>query len=322
MVFETRPSPEQLAQADQAQLEFRRYFQDLVAHKRRQPGDDLLSALTLARDGENGNDQLTDEEIWMLATLLFGAGFETTANQIGNGLLALLQHPAEMARLRVDANLLRLLPDELIRYDGTAQMTVRVTREPLEIGGVSIPAQETVLVLLGAGNRDPERYPRPDELDVSRSNVRPLTFGGGVHYCPGGGPGQAGAGGRVRPAPGTVFPDRAGRGSPDAGSNHAAGSGVAASDLSVLALTHCCEHGSRQSARLSRRNSSERSQHERTTSSRRLPHHSTSPIRLSKMPKNAIAFYQKASGGRRKNALDHAGREDRPQRASRSAIPG
>jgi cytochrome P450 len=180
VVFETRPSPEQLAVADQAQLQFRGYFQELVAHKRRAPTADLLSSLVAA---EEGGDRLTNEEIWMLATLLFGAGFETTAHQIGNGLYGLLQHPAELERLRRDPALLRLLPDELLRYDGTAQMTVRVTTVPTEVGGVQIPADQTVLVLLAAGNRDPLRYPEPDRIDLSRANVRPLSFGGGVHYC-------------------------------------------------------------------------------------------------------------------------------------------
>ena len=179
-VFEMRPTPEQLAVADQAQLKFRAYFQDLISQKRREPGQDLLSTLISTVEG---GDRLNDDELCAMATLLFGAGFETTANQLGNSLLALLTYPAEMTRLRADESLLQKLPDELLRYDGTTQMTVRVTTVAIEIGGTTIPGDETVLVLLGAANRDPSRYPEPDRLDVTRANIRPLTFGGGIHHC-------------------------------------------------------------------------------------------------------------------------------------------
>jgi cytochrome P450 len=180
VVFETRPTAEQLAVADQAQLEFRSYFQDLVREKRRSPKQDLLSSLVTL---EEAGDRLSEEEVWMLATLLFGAGFETTANQLGNGLLALVEHPGELARLRKDEALYRLLPDELLRFDGTAQMTVRVTKVDVEIGGQNIPAGNTLLVLLAAANRDQEQYSNADRVDVTRTNVRPLSFGGGVHHC-------------------------------------------------------------------------------------------------------------------------------------------
>jgi cytochrome P450 len=184
VVFETRPSDEELAVADRAQLVFRSYFQDLVREKRRNPGEDLLSALVLA---EVDGDRLSDEEVWMLGTLLFGAGFETTANQLGNGVLALIEHPQEQARLRSDETAYRTLPDELLRYDGTAHMTVRVASVDLELENQVIREGETLLMLLAAGNRDPDRFPNPDRFDLSRTNVRPLSFGGGVHYCLGAG---------------------------------------------------------------------------------------------------------------------------------------
>jgi cytochrome P450 len=179
-VFETRPTDSQLAIADRAQLKFREYFKDLVTEKRRTPGQDFLSELISIE--ENG-DRLSDEELWALAALLFGAGFETTSHQICNGILAVLTHPGEHRKLRANPDLLRALPEELLRYDGTAQMTVRVTTAQFDVGGVIIPADATILVLLGAANRDPARYPEPDRLNVMRSNIRPLTFGGGVHVC-------------------------------------------------------------------------------------------------------------------------------------------
>ena len=179
-IFEMQPTDEQLALADAAQLSIRDYFLGLIAAKRRQPGDDLLSNLAMA---DVGGDRLSDDELVTLASLLFGAGFETTTNLFGNGLLALLQQPDQLALLRRDASLFANLPDEFLRYDGTAQLANRVTEASLEVGGVTIPAGEQVFAMLGAGNRDPARFANPDQLDVTRTNIQPLTFGGGVHFC-------------------------------------------------------------------------------------------------------------------------------------------
>src|SRR5262245_5902439 len=178
-VLEVVPSPAQLAAADAAHVQIRAYFFRLLEEKRRRPGLDLLSTLVQAKD----EDRLTDDELVVLASLLFGAGFETTTNLIGNGLLGLLRHPDQLALLRSDPALFASLPDELLRYDGTAQLAVRFTLAPVEIGGVMIPAGETVMPLLGAGNHDPARFPDPERLDVRRPTFDPLTFGGGVHYC-------------------------------------------------------------------------------------------------------------------------------------------
>ncbi len=179
-IFEMQPKAEELDAADAAQLRIRAYFLDLIAEKRRQPGDDLLSSLASADDG---GDRLTDDELCTLASLLFAAGFETTTNLFGNGLLALLRHPDQLALLRQDGSLFANLPDEFLRYDGTAQLANRTTEASIEIGSTTIPAGEQVFALLGAGNRDPARFPNPDQLDVTRTDVQPLTFGGGVHFC-------------------------------------------------------------------------------------------------------------------------------------------
>lgn len=179
-ILEMQPTAEQIASADAAQLSIRAYFLALIAEKRRRPGDDLLSKLA---NVEADGDRLTDDELVTLASLLFAAGFETTTNLFGNGLLALLRHPEQLALLRGDASLFANLPDELLRYDGTVQLVNRVTETSVEVGGVTIPAGETVFTLLGAGNHDPAHYPDPDRLDVTRTDIHPLTFGGGVHFC-------------------------------------------------------------------------------------------------------------------------------------------
>jgi cytochrome P450 len=179
-IFEMQPTDKQMVAADAAQLAIRGYFLNLIAEKRRRPGDDLLSNLATVAIGD---DRLTDDEVVTLASLLFAAGFETTTNLFGNGLLALLRHPDQLALLRRDPALMLNLPDEFLRYDGTAQLASRVTEASVEVGGVTIPAGEQVFSLLGAGNHDPSRYPNPDRLDVTRTEIQPLTFGGGVHFC-------------------------------------------------------------------------------------------------------------------------------------------
>lgn len=179
-IFEMQPTDEQMASADAAQLGIRAYFLVLIAEKRRQPGEDLLSNLATA---EVGGERLTDDELVTLASLLFAAGFETTTNLFGNGLLALLRQPDQLDLLRRDPSLLANVPDEFLRYDGTAQLVNRVTEAEVEVGGVTIPAGEQVFAMLGAGNRDPRRYANADRLDITRTDIQPLTFGGGVHFC-------------------------------------------------------------------------------------------------------------------------------------------
>ena len=177
--LEQRPTPAMIAAADTAQLAIRAYFLDLIAAKRRQPDEALLSLLT---QGDAG-DRLDDDELVTMTTLLFAAGFETTTNLIGNGIVALLRHPDQLAALRADPALFANLPDELLRYDGTVQMAARVTTAPVSVCDVEIPAGEPVIVMLAAGNRDPARNPDPDRFDLARDDVDPLSFGGGVHFC-------------------------------------------------------------------------------------------------------------------------------------------
>jgi cytochrome P450 len=142
-------------------------------------GAGILSTLQAAQSGE----LLSERELVSTANLLLFAGFETTRNLIGNGFLALLRHPEELEKLRTRPDLLPNAVLELLRYDSPVQANRRVALEPVEVGGVEIAAGEKMLLLLGAANRDPARFEDPDRLDVARPGVRPLSFGGGVHFC-------------------------------------------------------------------------------------------------------------------------------------------
>jgi cytochrome P450 len=158
-----------------------RYFTDLVAAKRKAPADDLLSALIAARDDD---DSLDERELIAMLFLLLIAGHETTTNLIASGTLALLTHPAELARLRSDPSLLPGAVEELLRYANPLNhATERFTLEPVEIGGVTIPAREWVLCVTSSANHDPARFAEPDRLDVSRDASGHLAFGHGIHYC-------------------------------------------------------------------------------------------------------------------------------------------
>jgi cytochrome P450 len=158
-----------------------RYFTDLVADKRREPADDLVSALIAARDDE---DSLDERELIAMLFLLLVAGHETTANLIASGTLALLTHPDQLARLRADPALLPGAVEELLRYvNPLNHATERFTVDPVEIGGVTIPARHWVLAVTSSANRDPDRFADPDRLDIGRDATGHLAFGHGIHYC-------------------------------------------------------------------------------------------------------------------------------------------
>ncbi|SPP93773.1 cytochrome P450 [Bradyrhizobium vignae] len=175
-------SPEEISQGNAGNLMAQMYFQQLFELRRRSPGDDLITQLVQA---EEDGHKLTNEELTANIILLFGAGHETTVNLIGNGLLALHRNPDQLALLKARPELIEGAIEEFLRYDSSVQMTGRVTLEDIDdLGGVKIPKGETVLCLLGSANRDPAVYPdRPDRLDVTRTNVKPLSFGGGIHFC-------------------------------------------------------------------------------------------------------------------------------------------
>jgi cytochrome P450 len=158
------------------------YLAGLIEAKRREPADDLLTALIAARDDD---DRLSEFELVNLGVSLLVAGHETTANQLNMCLLTLLHHPEELRRLREDPALLPTAVEELLRFVqlGVGGGMVRVTTEEVELGGVTIPAGEAVIPVGPAANRDPAAFPEPDRLDLTREPNHHLAFGAGVHHC-------------------------------------------------------------------------------------------------------------------------------------------
>jgi cytochrome P450 len=175
-------TPEEIAKGNATYLLSQMYFQQLFELRRKQPSDDLTTQLVQA---EEDGSKLSNEELTANIILLFGAGHETTVNLIGNGLLALHRNPDQLALLKARPELITNAIEEFLRYDSSVQMTGRVTLEDIDdLGDRKIPRGESVLCLLGSANRDPAVYPdRPDRLDIARPNVRPLSFGGGIHFC-------------------------------------------------------------------------------------------------------------------------------------------
>ncbi|MFD7314787.1 cytochrome P450 [Streptomyces sp. NPDC059883] len=189
--------PERMREAIAAMLAF---FTGLLAHKRAEPGEDLLSALIAVRDeGEeagdgtppgagasrgDGGDRLSEDELMSLAFLILFAGYENTVQLIGNSVLALLQHPEQLAALRAEPGRTAAAVGEFARYEGPALLAIRrFAVEDLTIGGVAVPAGETVMLSLAAANRDPRRFTDPDRLDLDRDTAGQVALGHGIHYC-------------------------------------------------------------------------------------------------------------------------------------------
>jgi hypothetical protein len=156
------------------------YFAELLEDRRRHPGDDLLSGLVAA---EEEGDRLTPEELLTTVVTLFVAGYETTMNLIGNGTLALLDHPGQLAALQADPSLARPATEEALRYEGPAQLVPRVALEPLRVGEAEVEAGDSVVVGIAAANRDPRRFADPDRFDLHRADAGHLAFSLGPHHC-------------------------------------------------------------------------------------------------------------------------------------------
>ena len=183
--LELNADAEVLRRAGVALDEMIAYFDDLVEVRRGSPKDDLLSALIAAEDQ---GDRLAHEELIANVILMFAAGFETTTNLIGNGVVALCAHPQELARLRADRALLPSAVEEVLRYDSPVQVDGREALVDTTLpDGSPIAAGETAVTLLGAANRDPERFTDPDRFDVGRADNSPLSFAWGIHHCLGAG---------------------------------------------------------------------------------------------------------------------------------------
>ena len=173
-------SREELDVANANTLETNAYFESLFERRRREPRDDLTTKLVHA---EEEGDRLTSDELTANVGLLFAAGHETTANLIGNGLLALHRNPDQWDMMQADPSLIPNAMEELLRFDSSVQLTGRSTNTEVELAGVKIPAGESVVCFLGAANRDPAVYPDPDKLDITRKDIWPMSFGGGIHHC-------------------------------------------------------------------------------------------------------------------------------------------
>jgi pimeloyl-[acyl-carrier protein] synthase len=163
-----------------AVAELHRYLEEQVALRRKDPRDDLLSGLVAA---EEEGTQLSLLELLTTCVLLLVAGNETTTNLIGNGLLALLANPEQLALLREEPKRIPAAIEELLRFDSPVQLTSRLALDPGQIAGHKVRPGQQIVLLLGAGNRDPARFPEPDRLDVTRENVRHLSFSHGAHFC-------------------------------------------------------------------------------------------------------------------------------------------
>ncbi|UCM87938.1 cytochrome P450 [Streptomyces marincola] len=173
---------EDLVRADAAAEELTGYFGELIARRRTDPRDDLLSNMVQAADG----GRLDEDELIALILFLFTAGFAATTNLIATGVLALMDHQDELARWREDKSITDSAVEELLRHTTHTTAASRVTPRPITIAGTEIPEGVLVLTLLAAANRDPARFPDPHRLDLTRDNGPHLSFSAGAHYCFGG----------------------------------------------------------------------------------------------------------------------------------------
>ena len=180
LMYELDPPDASARKAVQASLEFGAYLRELLAERRRRPGDDLISALAgVVDDG----DTLTEAELIGTCVLLLNAGHEASVNGAGNGWWSLLRHPDALARLRADPSLLPTAIEELLRFDTPLSLFERWVLKPIEVEGVSIPRGGEVALLFASANRDPAAFVRPDELDLARDPNPYLSFGAGIHHC-------------------------------------------------------------------------------------------------------------------------------------------
>ncbi len=178
-------SPAELGDRTQAVHDFTAFFGDLVAQRRAQPRDDLVTALAQV---EADGDTLSPHEMLGTLLILLVAGHETTVNLIGNGLLGLARRPDQLALLRADPGLALPAVDEILRHDPPVHLTTRTARATTTVGGTTFDPGDAVIVLIGSANRDPDAFGAPAELDITRYTARPrpkrhLAFGLGLHHC-------------------------------------------------------------------------------------------------------------------------------------------
>jgi cytochrome P450 len=176
-----RPTDEtERARIRQSGTQLRAYFEEAIAQRRKEPREDLITALVRAEEEEQ---KLSANEILALTVVLLLAGNETTTNLLGNAVMTLLEHPAELARVRTDRSFVPAMVEEVLRYESPVQLIFRRAARDVEVSGTTIPAGAVVFLLLGSANRDEEKFADPDRFDVLRNSRDHLAFGYGIHYC-------------------------------------------------------------------------------------------------------------------------------------------
>lgn len=170
---------------NRAVTEFVAFLKDLIAERRKHPGDYDADVLTRLIQGEKDGERLTETELYHQCIFMLNAGHETTTNLIGNGTWLLLSHPAELARLRAEPALVPVAVEEMLRYEGPIQLNNRRLTAPMALGGKELPAGTSITIGIGAANRDPAQFPEPERFDVARKPNRHLAFGQGDHACAG-----------------------------------------------------------------------------------------------------------------------------------------
>jgi cytochrome P450 len=160
------------------------YIRRVVADRRGQPREDFITTLIAQSDAEG---LISDQELIALIQILYIGGYETTSHMIGNGLVALLTHPAQLAALIAAPELMRQAVDEMLRFDGPISLTQVVAAEGAELGGQPAEVGAAYIGLLGAANHDPTVFDRPEQFDIGRARKPSASFGGGPHFCLGAG---------------------------------------------------------------------------------------------------------------------------------------
>jgi cytochrome P450 len=173
-------NPEHAAHVRQSLDEMYQYFGAAVSEHQGRPRDDLISALL---EAEHEGDRLTNDEVIANTIMTMVGGQETTTSLIGNGLLTLLRHPAQLQALRGDPSLIPSAVEEMLRFESPIQHTARMTVDDLELGGQQIRKRQAVIAVLGAANRDPDRFSEPDQFDIRRQDNRHVAFGWASHFC-------------------------------------------------------------------------------------------------------------------------------------------
>jgi cytochrome P450 len=178
-------STEAFARGNRAVQEFLAYLETLVERRRAKPGNPSQDVLTRLIEGEENGERLSEKELLHNCIFLLNAGHETTTNLIGNGLVALLDHPEQKQRLIAHPELIKTAIEEMLRYESSNQLGNRMIVEEVELGGITMPPGTPVTLCIGAANRDPQQFPDPEAFDIARAPNRHLAFGTGAHQCAG-----------------------------------------------------------------------------------------------------------------------------------------